>query len=117
MFCLWVQLVAECSRRVYFYVHIFCDIDDWLLCLSTEADRAAMAQYAKNFLPLLFNAFTSDPQQSRDSRRLAVLETIKVYLSVTDPKVTVHWRQGNCSVLETITVYASVTDAKVTVLC
>ena len=46
-----------------------------------------MSQFAKNYLPILFNLFTMNPDNLHDSRRLAMLETIKVYLTVTESKV------------------------------
>ncbi|XP_076468663.1 RRP12-like protein isoform X2 [Babylonia areolata] len=54
---------------------------------ENDGDKAAMSHFAKNYLPILFNMFTSDPDNARDGRRLAVLETIKVYLTITDSKL------------------------------
>ena len=46
-----------------------------------------MSQFAKNYMPILFNLFTNNPDNPHDSRRLAVLETIKVYLTIAESKV------------------------------
>lgn len=54
---------------------------------NNEEDQKATAQFAKNFLPILFNLFTKDPDNPHDNRRLAVLETIKVYLTVSDDEL------------------------------
>lgn len=44
-----------------------------------------LGKYAKNYLPLLFNLYTTEKwQKGRDPVRQSVLETIKRYLSVTD---------------------------------
>lgn len=46
---------------------------------SNEEDVAELAKFAKNFLPLLFNLYTTKPNGSdEDGQRLAALETIKV---------------------------------------
>jgi len=44
-----------------------------------------MSKYAKNYLPLLFNLYTTEKwNQSRDPVRQSVFETIKRYLTITD---------------------------------
>ncbi|XP_048746321.2 RRP12-like protein isoform X2 [Ostrea edulis] len=49
-----------------------------------EECRQEVARFAKNFLPILFNLFTTEPENTKDTARLAVLETIRVYLQITD---------------------------------
>jgi ribosomal RNA-processing protein 12 len=50
-----------------------------------EIDRQEIGKYAKNYLPLLFNLYTSEKWNiSRDSVRQSVFETIKRYLTITD---------------------------------
>ena len=71
---------------VYFKIHLSLSYSLSLFFESDE-DKAAMSQFAKNYMPILFNLFTSNPDNPRDSRRLAVLETIKVYLTITESKV------------------------------
>lgn len=44
-----------------------------------------MAKYAKNYLPLLFNLYSTEKWNlSRDPVRQSVFETIKRYLTITD---------------------------------
>lgn len=49
-----------------------------------------MAKFAKNFLPILFNIFTADSDNTKDPVKLAVLETIKCYLQIADMNVCIH---------------------------
>ena len=52
---------------------------------ENEANRAELARYSKNFLPILFNLYTSVPAGSEEAgQRLASLETIKLFLQITD---------------------------------
>ncbi len=67
--------------------HAFC-------LFVSEENRAVLAQYGKNYLPLLFNLFTTEPEnpsRKNDRSRLSVLETIKTYLLVADGKVCDTW--------------------------
>lgn len=59
------------------------------LVLLPEADRAEVSRFAKNFLPILFNLY-GQPVAAGDTPapRRAVLETIKTYLTITEPQVT-----------------------------
>lgn len=59
------------------------------LVLLPEADRAEVSRFAKNFLPILFNLY-GQPVAAGDTPapRRAVLETIKTYLTITDPQVS-----------------------------
>ncbi|XP_022336615.2 RRP12-like protein isoform X1 [Crassostrea virginica] len=49
-----------------------------------EECRREVARFAKNFLPILFNLFTTEPENAKDTTRLAVLETTKTYLQIAD---------------------------------
>lgn len=52
---------------------------------ETEEEKAEVGRFAKNFLPILFNVHTQQPTPGEtDPSRLAVLDTIKAYLTVTD---------------------------------
>ncbi|VFV46161.1 Hypothetical predicted protein [Lynx pardinus] len=53
-----------------------------------EADRAEVSRFAKNFLPILFNLY-GQPVAAGDTPapRRAVLETVKTYLTITDPQL------------------------------
>lgn len=62
------------------------------LVFLPEADRAEVSRFAKNFLPILFNLY-GQPVAAGDTPapRRAVLETIKTYLTITEPQVS-WWR-------------------------
>lgn len=50
-----------------------------------ENDQQEISKYAKNYLPLLFNLYTTEKWNlSRDAVRQSVYETIKRYLTITD---------------------------------
>ncbi|KAI4877623.1 hypothetical protein NFI96_022980, partial [Prochilodus magdalenae] len=52
---------------------------------ETEEEKTEVGRFAKNFLPILFNMHTQQPTPGEsDLSRLAVLDTIKAYLTVTD---------------------------------
>ena len=44
--------------------------------------------YAKNYLPILFNLYTAEEKEG-DPDKLPVLETVRIYLSISDPKVSI----------------------------
>lgn len=48
-----------------------------------------MGRFAKNFLPILFNVY-SQPQEegSSSTQRRSVLDTVRAYLTITDPQVS-----------------------------
>ncbi|KAM4599996.1 RRP12-like protein [Fundulus diaphanus] len=52
---------------------------------STAEERAELGRFSKNFLPILFNVYSQQPAEGESGTyRMAVLDTIKVYLTVTD---------------------------------
>ena len=54
--------------------------------IDNEVNKAEIARYSKNFLPILFNLYTSVPAGSEEAgQRLASLETIKLFLGISDP--------------------------------
>ncbi len=59
--------------------------------LEPGKNREVLARFAKNYLPLLFNIYTGDMEKSKatgkDTRKLAVLETAKCYLQISDKQV------------------------------
>lgn len=56
--------------------------------LESESDKAAIGMYAKNFLPRLFNIYTTKPKGSYENEiRQAAFETIKSFLSITPTAV------------------------------
>ncbi|XP_061914095.1 RRP12-like protein [Entelurus aequoreus] len=55
---------------------------------NTEDEKAEMCRFSKNFLPILFNVYSLQPANGESGAyRMAVLDTIKVYLTVTDPQM------------------------------
>ncbi|XP_065087189.1 RRP12-like protein [Ochlerotatus camptorhynchus] len=52
--------------------------------LETDAEKAEIGKYSKNFLPRLFNIYTTKPKGSFENEvRQAAFDTIKAFLSVT----------------------------------
>ncbi|XP_073238782.1 RRP12-like protein isoform X1 [Porites lutea] len=45
-----------------------------------------LSSYAKNYLPILFNLYTAEEKEG-DPDKLPILETVRVYLSITDSKL------------------------------
>jgi ribosomal RNA-processing protein 12 len=44
-------------------------------------DRAVLARFAKNYLPILFNLYTG----GSEGERLTVLQCVRAYITITDP--------------------------------
>ena len=60
----------------------------YFLYLSTLAENSKeLSSYVKNYLPILFNLFTAEEKEG-DPDKLPILETVRVYLSITDSKVS-----------------------------
>ena len=55
--------------------------------VAEEKERAAVAKYAKNFLPRLFNLIAPVDKEGNNTCRLAALETLKCYLKICDRQV------------------------------
>ncbi|XP_023218874.1 RRP12-like protein [Centruroides sculpturatus] len=56
--------------------------------LNNDVNRKEMTRYAKNFLPILFNLYTTEPKDDKEeSTRLAVFDTIKIYLQVSEKEL------------------------------
>ncbi|KAM9365254.1 RRP12-like protein [Pholidichthys leucotaenia] len=56
---------------------------------STEAEKAEVGRFSKNFLPILFNVYNQQPAAGESGAyRMAVLDTVKVYLTITDIQMT-----------------------------
>uniref|UniRef100_A0A8C4Q5X6 Ribosomal RNA processing 12 homolog n=1 Tax=Eptatretus burgeri TaxID=7764 RepID=A0A8C4Q5X6_EPTBU len=59
-------------------------------CHEGESNRLALARFSKNFIPILFNLWTDDGKASTDLKghrkggKDYVLDTIKIYLAITD---------------------------------
>ncbi|KAK9501974.1 hypothetical protein O3M35_012592 [Rhynocoris fuscipes] len=56
---------------------------------ESKEDIQTMAKYAKNYLPILFNIYTTKVLGTdEEGARLATLETIKVYLKISEKELT-----------------------------
>ncbi|CAH0713508.1 unnamed protein product, partial [Brenthis ino] len=54
-------------------------------CAENEDDKAELARFAKNYLPILLNIYMTPVKGSvAEGQRLAALETIQVYLTISD---------------------------------
>uniref|UniRef100_A0A8C1BD75 Ribosomal RNA processing 12 homolog n=1 Tax=Cyprinus carpio carpio TaxID=630221 RepID=A0A8C1BD75_CYPCA len=52
---------------------------------ETEEEKAELQRFSKNFLPILFNVYSQQPKPGETaSARMAVLDTVRVYLSITE---------------------------------
>ncbi|KAH0557965.1 RRP12-like protein [Cotesia glomerata] len=63
-----------------------------LITRSVENDKKedikTLANYSKNYLPLLFSFYTTQPKDTvEEGQRLAAFDTIKAYLSITPPEL------------------------------
>lgn len=57
--------------------------------LSTEEEKVEVGRFSKNFLPIFFNVYSQQPAAGESGTyRMAVLDTIKVYLTVTETPVS-----------------------------
>ncbi|NP_001075884.1 RRP12-like protein [Xenopus tropicalis] len=55
---------------------------------ESEADKAEVSRFAKNFLPILFNVYSQPPAPGEGpSQKLPVLDTVKAYLTITDQQM------------------------------
>ncbi|XP_029305253.1 RRP12-like protein [Cottoperca gobio] len=71
---------------------------------STEEEKVEVGRFSKNFLPILFNVYGQQPTAGESSTyRMAVLDTIKVYLTVTESQMV-------CTFLEKATDRLGSTD-------
>ncbi|EFA09698.2 RRP12-like protein [Tribolium castaneum] len=56
---------------------------------ENQDDIDELARFDKNYLPILFNVYTTKPMGSdEEGQRLAALDTIKVYLTIAKPELT-----------------------------
>ncbi|CAG9862008.1 unnamed protein product [Phyllotreta striolata] len=55
---------------------------------NNEDDLRELSRFDKNYLPILFNVYTTKPiGTDEEGQRLAALDTIKVYLSIARPEL------------------------------
>ena len=55
-----------------------------LILKNTEENQAFISKYAKNYLPILFNLYTTELTLEKDPVRQSLLDTIKCYLQITN---------------------------------
>lgn len=54
-----------------------------------------MGRFAKNFLPILFNVYSQPGEDGgTNAQRRSVLDTVRAYLTITDPQVRGLWGTG-----------------------
>ncbi|KAF1645406.1 RRP12-like protein, partial [Aptenodytes patagonicus] len=55
---------------------------------ETDAEQAEVGRFAKNFLPILFNVYSQPEEDGGSSaQRRSVLDTVRAYLTITDPQM------------------------------
>lgn len=63
--------------------------DSAVVYLPAEEEKAELGRFSKNFLPIFFNVYSQQPAAGDSGTyRMAVLDTIKVYLTVTKTEVS-----------------------------
>uniref|UniRef100_A0A8D2ZS89 Ribosomal RNA processing 12 homolog n=1 Tax=Scophthalmus maximus TaxID=52904 RepID=A0A8D2ZS89_SCOMX len=78
---------------------------------STEEERAEVGRFSKNFLPILFNVYSLQPAAGESGTyRMAVLDTIKVYLTVTETQVSQAYEVTMTKTFELIRPYLETKD-------
>ena len=56
-----------------------------LINRTNEEDKALVGKYAKNYLSIMFNIYTTEMKLDKDPMRQSLLDTIKSYLKIADP--------------------------------
>nr|CAD7457370.1 unnamed protein product [Timema tahoe] len=60
----------------------------WCQANKDEAGLSELARFSKNYVPILFNVYTTKPIGSdEEGQRLAAFETVKVYLNISTPEL------------------------------
>lgn len=67
--------------------------------LDNDVNRAELARFDKNYLPILFNLYTSGNSR-QDPSLFSVLETVKVYLQIADKKLIATMSDKACLKLD-----------------
>jgi ribosomal RNA-processing protein 12 len=83
------QLIAKTladllDKRTDLRNYILQSLRNLILHTSNEADRATMSKYAKNYLPVMFNIYTTEMSFDKDPQRHSLHDTIKCYLTIAD---------------------------------
>ncbi|XP_013142021.1 PREDICTED: RRP12-like protein [Papilio polytes] len=58
-----------------------------LIMCSEDEDQKELGRFAKNYLPILLNIYMTPAKGEGEGHRLAALETIQIYLTITDQNV------------------------------
>ncbi|KAM6442361.1 RRP12-like protein [Liasis olivaceus] len=67
---------------------------------QTEAERAEVGRFAKNFLPIMFNVYSQEGDDRESSvHRRSLLDTIRAYLTVTEPRMVSSFLEKACEKL------------------
>ena len=53
-----------------------------------DEDRAILARFSKNYLPILFNLYTRSSEEVGGERQ-AVLQCVRAYIAITDPALVI----------------------------
>ena len=69
----------------------------------SDEEKAELSQYAKNYIPILFNLYTAAEKEG-DPDKLPLLETIRMYLSLAKPEVSSMNCEGNFSAKTATTI-------------
>ena len=75
-------IIVHVSLNVFYSLMI-----TYHVIFITEENRKELGRFAKNFHPILFNLFTESTNKKEERSHLAVLETIKCYMQITDPQL------------------------------
>nr|CAD7414135.1 unnamed protein product [Timema poppensis] len=60
----------------------------WCQANKDEGGLSELARFSKNYVPILFNMYTTKPTGSdEEGQRLAAFETVKVYLNISSPEL------------------------------
>ncbi|XP_048249347.1 RRP12-like protein [Haliotis rufescens] len=68
--------------------------------VDNDSNKAELARFGKNFLPILFNLFTQDQEKGDKAQRLAVLETVRAYIQICDQQLVVSFFDKSCSKMD-----------------
>lgn len=56
--------------------------------MPSEEEKAELGRFSKNFLPIFFNIYGQQPPAGESGTyRMAILDTVKIYLTVTQTEV------------------------------
>ncbi|KAM8806123.1 RRP12-like protein [Eudromia elegans] len=81
---------------------------------ETDAERAEVGRFAKNFLPILFNVYSQPGEDGESSaQRRSVLDTVRAYLTITEPQMVCGFLQ---KASEKLTSSASSEFARLSIL-